>query len=248
MISMLLTKLLNLQKGDIVSIIGAGGKTSLMFALAQELRKDYKVLVTTTTKIFVPEKHQYDFMAIGMENLKNISCSSSNGIYVFGDSVSEEGKIVAIDKEILDTQRPFFDFILYEADGSKCKPIKGWNKSEPVISIKTTKTIGVLSIESIGKVINDDNVHRVNEFLNITDAKENEIITMENMLSVIFHPDGLFKCSNGEKILFINKVDNYEQKVLANELMYNIRIKNREYKLLDKVIYGSLKNRKYLQY
>ena len=34
---------------DIITIIGAGGKTSLMFSASSLLRNDYKVLVTTTT-------------------------------------------------------------------------------------------------------------------------------------------------------------------------------------------------------
>lgn len=245
---MKLNKLLNLSNGDLVSIVGTGGKTSLMFTLAEELRKDYKLLVTTTTKIFVPGKEQYDFMVIGEENFQGIGCSNNKGIYVYGCSINEEGKMVGISIKMLNTQLSRFDFILVEADGSKGKPIKGWNKSEPVISSKTVKTIGVLSIESIGKVINEKNVHRVDEFLNITNAVENGIISLENVLSVIFHPNGLYKSSVGEKILFINKVETNEQKILIDELMHYIKIKNEEDNLLNKIIYGSLKNREYVQY
>lgn len=48
-------ELFNLIKGDIVSITGAGGKTSLMFYLANKLKKRGTVLIVTTTKIFKPE-------------------------------------------------------------------------------------------------------------------------------------------------------------------------------------------------
>lgn len=245
---MRLSKLLNLNKGDLASIVGAGGKTSLMFTLAEELRRDYKILVTTTTKIFVPEKEQYDFMAIGEENFQGIGYSNNKGIYVYGDSISQEGKIIGISTRILNTQLPCFDLVLAEADGSKGKPIKGWNKSEPVISHETTKTIGVLSIESIGKVINEKNVHRVDEFLNITNAVENGIISMENILSVIFNPNGLFRYSVGEKILFINKVETNEQKILVNELMHYIERRNNTDSLLNKIIYGSIKNSSYIKW
>lgn len=247
MIYMNLYKLLNLYSGDLVSIIGAGGKTSLMFTLADELRKNYKVLVTTTTKIYVPEKEQYDFIAIGEENFKEIICRSNKGIYVYGDSINDEGKLLGISTKMLDTKLSCFDFVLAEADGSKGKPIKGWNNSEPVISDKTTKTIGVLSIESIGKEINENNVHRVNEFLNIINAAENGIIAIKDIVSVIFHPNGLFKCSVGEKTLFINKVETSKQKILIEELVHNITIKNKTDKLLDRIIYGSLKNKEYVQ-
>jgi probable selenium-dependent hydroxylase accessory protein YqeC len=243
---MKLNSLLNLDNGDLVSIVGAGGKTSLMFTLAEELKEDSKLLVTTTTKIFVPNREQYDFMAIGPEEFKEISCSNKNGIYVCGNSVNEEGKIVGISIDMLNDQLSCFDYILVEADGSKGKPIKGWNAAEPVVSSKTEKTIGVLGIDSIGKEINEKNVHRVNEFLNIANAVENERISMENIVSLIFHPRGLFKDSTGEKILFLNKVEANEQIVLIKELLHYINIKNENNRLIDKIIYGSLKNRKYV--
>lgn len=242
-----LNKLLNLNNGDLVSIVGAGGKTSLMFTLAEELKRDNKLLVTTTTKIFVPGKEQYDFMAIGPENFQNIGFSNKNGIYVYGKSINEEEKIVGISIDMLNDQLSYFDYILVEADGSKGKPIKGWNITEPVISSKTVKTIGVLSIESIGKEINENNIHRVREFLNITNAVEDGIISIDNVISIIFHAGGLFKDSVGERILFINKVETNEQMILAEELMHYIKSRNQKDRLIDKIIYGSLKNKEYIQ-
>ena len=55
--TMQLKEALGLRRGGMVSLIGAGGKTTTMFRLAHELREDsWKVLVTTTTKIFKPAK------------------------------------------------------------------------------------------------------------------------------------------------------------------------------------------------
>ena len=39
-------------------------------------------------------------------------------------------------KEIEDAVKSF-DYIILEADGSKCKPLKGWNNNEPVIYDET---------------------------------------------------------------------------------------------------------------
>ena len=48
-----------LADGGVVSLVGAGGKTSLMFRLARELTKaGGTVLTTTTTKIFEPTPDQ----------------------------------------------------------------------------------------------------------------------------------------------------------------------------------------------
>lgn len=49
------------RRGEMVSLIGPGGKTTTMFRLAHELREDnWKVLVSTTTKIFKPSKPHVD--------------------------------------------------------------------------------------------------------------------------------------------------------------------------------------------
>ncbi|MEL6149070.1 MAG: hypothetical protein AAFR56_05560, partial [Chloroflexota bacterium] len=42
----------NIQRGDVVAFVGAGGKTSAMIALGHELADmGWRVLATTTTKI-----------------------------------------------------------------------------------------------------------------------------------------------------------------------------------------------------
>ena len=55
--AMLLRDALGVTRGEMVSLIGAGGKTTTMFRLAKEMRdQSCKVLVTTTTKIVKPTK------------------------------------------------------------------------------------------------------------------------------------------------------------------------------------------------
>ena len=54
-----LRQALMLGDGGVISLVGAGGKTSLMFKLAHELsRTGGSVLTTTTTKILEPEPDQ----------------------------------------------------------------------------------------------------------------------------------------------------------------------------------------------
>gem|GEM_PF-5985489 len=54
-----LQKALDLEGGGVVSLVGAGGKTSLMFRLAKEFSDaGESVLSTTTTKIMMPDRHQ----------------------------------------------------------------------------------------------------------------------------------------------------------------------------------------------
>ena len=44
------------KKARTISVVGAGGKTTLIYRLAEELKeKGLRVLITTTTKMYVPE-------------------------------------------------------------------------------------------------------------------------------------------------------------------------------------------------
>ena len=57
---MILTKKLNIILGDRVSIIGAGGKTTLMYLLAQEtIAAKAKCLISTSTKILEPDASSF---------------------------------------------------------------------------------------------------------------------------------------------------------------------------------------------
>ena len=150
-----------------------------------------------------------------------------------------ENKILGLSAKQLDELAPYFDYILIEADGAKEKQLKGWNEFEPVIYEKTTKTVGIIDIQSFGMVINEDNIHRSKIFCEITGAKQGETVKLEHLSKLIMHPQGLFKGAQGEKILYINKVEGPNDLILAKSLVKEINLNNK--KLIDSVFIGSLK-------
>jgi len=230
---------LKLDKSDIISFVGAGGKTTMMFKLAEELRGHNKVLVTTTTKIYIPSNDEYDFICTDSERIPKYNHMKENGIYILGAGVNDKHKILGLGFSELDDLSPQFDYILIEADGSKEKKIKGWNEFEPVIYTKTSKTVGIMDIQSIEMAINEDNVHRSEIFREITGAKEEDKVKLEHLVRLILHPQGLFKDAKGEKILYINKVETTNDLIFAKALVNQVNLKQQ--KLIDSVFIGSLK-------
>lgn len=238
-----LNKILDIKKGDMISIVGAGGKTTLMFLLANELKNKGKVLVTTTTKIYNPSE-EVDSLALGEEGYKFLKSINDNGIYAYGEYINDENKLIGADVEILNGLTDSFDYILVESDGSKRKDLKAWNNNEPVVSSITSNTIGVLSLKTINMEINNENIHRLKEFTSLTNSKEGEKVNLDTLIEVIFNKKGLFKEAIGEKVLFLNKVDYINEDTL-NLFLDKIISKNKEIKLLDKIVYGSLKNKSF---
>ncbi len=198
---------LGIEPGDVVCCIGAGGKTSLMFCLAREAKeRGLKVLVTTTTKIFIPDANQYDTLDLSGQLFSKVLLPSA-GIFVGGLPSTIAGKISGVDMELLALQRKIFDLVLIEADGAARKALKGWNATEPVIPEFTTKTIGIVDIQTIGKSIDASLVHRLELFVELTGGKVGEPVTIDHLYRLIVQSHGLFAKSRGEKILFINKAE-----------------------------------------
>ncbi|WP_081984392.1 selenium cofactor biosynthesis protein YqeC [Treponema sp. OMZ 838] len=174
-----LTEKLRLCRGDVVSFIGSGGKTTSMITAANELAaQGLRVAVTTTTKMGAREKGRLD-----------------SAVSFFGTEMGE--KLSAPPPEVIDSLCDNYDVVLIEADGSKRRAVKGWNDTEPVIHPRTTKTVGLISTRTLGKPVNETWVHRTERFLNITSAKMNKPLRLTHIMQAVFHPNGLFLKAHG---------------------------------------------------
>ncbi|MDO5038558.1 selenium cofactor biosynthesis protein YqeC [Clostridium sp.] len=229
--------LIDLKNGDIVSVVGSGGKTTFMYKLSKEL-SNKKVIITTSTKMFIPKEDE-KFNIIFLNESKNINLEKGIN-FLIGEIVSENKFHTNV--ELIDENVYGFDYLLIESDGSKRKPLKGWNETEPVISKRTNKTVGIIPIDIIGKVAKEDIIHRIEKFSKISLISEGEEITPEAIANVISSKNGLFKNSVGEKILFLNKIENKKQYEMACKLLKILERKNIN---INKIIGGSLLNESY---
>lgn len=206
MIQMELYNSFNLKEKEVISIVGGGGKTTTLFMLADELKKlGKRVLVTTTTAIFNPKEEEYDHYFLG--KIDDFT-PNKGSITILGDRV-EKGKLKAASLGEIEriVGEGLFDYLLIEADGAKGKPIKAPDSYEPVIPKSTTKTIGVIGLDSLDRRV-EDIVHRPERFIQITKTQYPDIIDVEIMVNLILHPRGLFKGARGERILLLNKACN----------------------------------------
>src|SRR6266704_5836513 len=64
----LLSNLIDLPTHPLISIVGAGGKTTTMYTLANELaQRGKRVITTTTTNIFFPRPGETDTLIVASE-------------------------------------------------------------------------------------------------------------------------------------------------------------------------------------
>ncbi|MGD9569223.1 MAG: selenium cofactor biosynthesis protein YqeC [Sedimentibacter sp.] len=241
-----LTEIFNIKKGDVVSIVGSGGKTSLLFMLAEELKNECRLLVSTSAKILKPAENDYDHLYLNINTYLSKRKENSSGITVVSKDIDDtKRKLLGIDDNDLDLLIPDFDIILLEADGSKGMPLKGWKNHEPPVLNKTTKTIGVMPVNLINKKINKEFIYGFDEFNILTG--NSEYINFEAIGKICSHKDGIFKNSTGSLYLFLNKSDTEEEIAAATELSkyLNEFIINESLKF--KICYGSLKKGVYYE-
>ena len=216
---------INLNLPELVCFIGAGGKTTTMFALAQALKSlNKRILITTTTNIFYPAKHESDAVIINDKADPGMFCSVTKGsVTVLGSDIINERKLAGVNTLFIEKlyQEKLFDCILVECDGSKRKPIKAPAHYEPVVPASTTKTIGVIGLDAVGKPITEEYVHRPELFCVVANRRMGELIDTEAVVNLMVSPQGLFKgvpegCA---KYVLLNKADNAQSQVNAGAIL-----------------------------
>lgn len=193
------------NKTMLIAVVGAGGKTTISYTIGKELaNKGDNVLFTTTTKIWPPQN-----IPVYVGNPENIPALP--GLSSAAKRVLPNGKLQGYSPAEMDSvlATGFFDYIITEADGAIGRPIKCPNDTEPVYPTKTDLIIGVIGLDSIGKRITDDNVHRELLFSKITESRIGDTITSNLIIKLINHPDGLFRHAPASlpKVVCLNKFD-----------------------------------------
>jgi len=186
-----------LRGRDVVSIVGSGGKTTLMYILARELSdKGKRVITTTTTKIFPP--HPSESPRLLVSDREDILLNETREFLQREKHLTlAEGfvgqKLKGVSPTLIDRMyaQEIADVIIIEADGARRCPLKAPNETEPVIPASTTLTVPVVGLDGIGKPNTEEYVFRPHYFSQLTGIKEGELISAESVSRVILHPEGL---------------------------------------------------------
>jgi probable selenium-dependent hydroxylase accessory protein YqeC len=206
-----LIKKFNIPKTRIISVIGSGGKTTLIYMLAKELRKNgYKIAITTTTHMMIPDIKVFNFIdSIMLDKTSDEIEEESNKHFVslIGNK-SLHGKLSSPSEDTLKTILSLYDIVLIEADGSKKKPIKVPRDYEPVIIEKTQLVVGVIGLSGMYKKISEVS-QSANLVAEILHKDKNDIITPKDIANLISNPKGIFKNFAGfyDTIALLNQTD-----------------------------------------
>jgi len=240
---------LDLRAREVISLVGAGGKTTLMFRLARELLlAGKKVVTTTTTKILEPSSEETPclFVHSDEEKLKQLALQHIDQFRHITLALErlESRKLKGISPELVSLlcNSPEIDMMIIEADGAAGRPVKAPREWEPVIPSHTTLVIGFLGVDGVGKELNEENLFQAERISKLTRTPMGGKMTCEGMAILMVHPQGIFKGAPhlSRKVAFINKVDVPEGMIWGREIGKAIFKKGSPQ--IERVILGQLKS------
>ena len=155
-----LTTALRLNETDskpIIALIGAGGKSTLLFRLGNELAAAGKqTLLTSTTRLWTRQIDRAPFSVIGgdpflLSQELPISLRGYRQVLTMAGAAPEPGKLRGLSPEAICRLSALADVdaLVVEADGSRERPLKAPAGHEPVIPPCVTHVITVAGMAGV---------------------------------------------------------------------------------------------------
>ncbi len=210
---MTLEEAFSLKKREVISLVGGGGKTSLLFAFGKELPSWRKgILLTTTTKIWEPPTAPYFALFLSERFSEVKRWVKNNGgqapCLLIARKKLGSGKLMGIPPQWVEELPSVanLSMIVIEADGAAGRSLKAPREGEPVVPQNTTLLIPVMGIDVLGCPLDEEHVFRseiASRLLNLAIGSKVTKTAIFTLLSELIKS----RPPEARVIPFINKID-----------------------------------------
>ena len=203
---------LHMDVHRLVALVGAGGKTSTLYALARQgVDNGKKVVITTTTHIL---PHPALPLAGSLTELTALLAdrpAATWGRYALPDKLSGGGPPA----EALAVA----DLVLVEADGARLHPLKAPADHEPVIPPEADAVVALAGLDCIGQTVGAI-CHRPERVCALLGAGMDHVLTPADAAAVLSHPQGGRKGVGGSMAfrVLLNKADTPERAAWGRDI------------------------------
>jgi molybdenum cofactor cytidylyltransferase len=192
----------------LVATVGGGGKTTLLFALADERATLWTPpttasdppasprisVLTTTTKFTIPAEAA-DWPIVFAESRASRAAAIEHAwtheksAIVVGSGRGERGRVLGVEPDWPQSAlaMDIVDFVGVEADGSAGRPFKAPAEHEPVLPAGVSLAVAVVGVGALGRSIDVAAVHRPERVRAIVAG---DFITPEVVARVLTDPNG----------------------------------------------------------
>jgi len=192
---MLIHEALRLQRGDVVTFTGAGGKTSTLLHVGHELAKlGWRVVATTTTRVAADELTLMPAsLNVSGASLRPVAVSrllNQHQIVFLYHHIAHD-KAIGLTPETVDSLIDSIDsdVILVEGDGSRRQPLKAPYEHEPVVPRSTTLMVPVVGVDAVGLPLDSDSVYNPESMMEHFGYHHGDRIKWPWVASVLRDPD-----------------------------------------------------------
>jgi len=220
-----LLEALGVTGGDVVALVGGGGKSTAMFRLAREIADTgERVLTTTTTHIFAEQ------IALAPVHLRAAAATKESvaaalaahrHVLVVGPTNAATSRAAGVSLDFFARLRAWCPHVclLNEADGSRMRPFKAPAPHEPVIPVETSLVVAVVGADVFGEALDAEFVHRPELVSMLSGAPIGAPVTPELVAGVLAHPQGGRKNvpAGARMVVLINKVETLADRNPARE-------------------------------
>ncbi|MEE9513604.1 MAG: selenium cofactor biosynthesis protein YqeC [Anaerolineales bacterium] len=196
-----LKKALRISPGQIVAFVGAGGKSSSIRRLIEELTPKTPVLITTTTKLAL-DQTDLAVQHIILRSKEDVRLfpalfHEKSSVIVTGERWSEEPKWTAPPEDLLADLLPLAAasgaVVLMEADGARGRSFKAPAEHEPVIPQTVDLVVPVIGLDVIGAKLEGDLVYRPELAKALLGIQNAHIILPADVAGILAHENGALK-------------------------------------------------------
>ena len=246
------------RRPELVALVGGGGKTSLMFALASELPG--RRIVTTTTRIFAAQM-KHPPVVLSEHDLSRLDTALATHGYclVIGRVDGDKALGVEPDLPAQLLARPDVDYVIVEADGSRMRPVKVPAAHEPVMPLGTSLLAPLAGMDALEGPI-DQVAHRPERVRNLLRGSSlaaamepgrhrarrgemidsGDVLTATGLAHLLTHPQGGMKDApaTARVIPFLNKVESAGRLAAARAVAQQMLEEPR----ISRVVVGALQS------
>ena len=185
--------------GDIVAIVGAGGKTSTMFALSRALAAAGRRVVTTkSTIIYRPTMARSPgVVEVPAERwateLRALLNERREVTVVTGSAGPDRWQGVPADRieDLRDAAGA--DGVIVEADGARGRLLKAPADHEPAMPDAAAVVMPVVNLRAVGRAVASEQVHRPELVAALLGIPDDGVIGMEHVPKVLLDASGGLK-------------------------------------------------------
>lgn len=217
-----LTDALDVRPGDVVAIVGGGGKTSVLYRLGAELaERRMPVLLSGTARFTPPEGSEPPNLTLAEhETALDDAVAGGRTPLTVATGWGSKGRLLPVEPAWIDAlhrRHPGLVVVL-EADGSAMRPFKAPGDREPVIPSSATLVLCVVGMDAVGRPLDETHVHRPERVSAITGTLIGAPVTAETVAGVLLHPEGGRKGTpaGARWAPLLNKADTAERREVAD--------------------------------